>query len=192
MSRSIRLNSSIRHRIVNALLDHRFGEEEKKLVKEKRAFQEAVYAALHAAEDRALIDALPKRVRENYIKTDGDALVEFGGDTTRVYWGDPRPFGHDPHSVAAVFDAAHPLTELHRRIKRDEENLKERRRTLKHQARFKIDQSHTAAGLVRDWPEVEPFLKLVLNVAEPEAPVPAVINAELNAALGLPVEGTLS
>ena len=43
-----------------------------------------------------------------------------------------------------------------------------------------------AKGVCKTWPEACPYVKAVMG--EPEAQLPAIMNAEINAALGLPVE----
>lgn len=178
-----RMTKGGREGTLNRLLKHRFEAPQEALRKEEHAFALEVYCDVLSGKDRKLLDSLP----DGWVPGIAHVQVVLGGTYAHI------PLGEEKRAPMRMrsgwiksYDASHKLTIRYREIMDREATLKEQRERVKVQARALMWSLNTWKQLEEAWPEVVPFFP---DAAPVKAGLPALNIAELNKALGLPVEG---
>lgn len=184
---SRRLTVTLRDRIVENVLRHRFQKEEQA---EKATHHElgiAVYNAMFPADVRSKMAALPL---EFFPVTDRLTLRDYAESGHQVVTEVKLPhhlpisnimecsyyidgYGHYPE-VQALREALH--------LEEEAENLKEK---VRFEVQNMVASVNTVKRLLEIWPEVEPFIPDMMPVSSGQL---VVQTDKLNAMLGLPIE----
>lgn len=181
MSASKRLAVYMKDMIVVKLMAHAFKARRDALEKEKHDLGRAVYADVFPA---AILKAV-KKLPPNWISTDDDMCVKFGGDFTRVSFGEQRPVPATSRGNAQkVYSAADPLCDRFRAYLQAKKTLDEDETKARGQANATLNSFTTVGALLKGWPEVEPFLTGIVKVPDR---LPAVQPEILNSTFQLPV-----
>lgn len=152
-----RLTKEIRKKILLALLNHRFKEEQEKVLKDLKLLEVAVYKDIYPEKIRKAMAVLP----EGYLPTGGQLRVIFGGEATQIYVHDAKPVSatHLGYSTTVKnYDANDAFTMEWRRIMRTKSDLAHKRDQASAMARGVMQNCNTFKQLVEAWPEVLPFV----------------------------------
>lgn len=200
---STRLTNTIRERIANAVLRHRFSEPVEVLIADRAAFAEEVYNDVYRKADREKMAALPK----GWLPETNSINVQFGDDgrsyeslnfSGLVYGGvggmrkpddkreviGRRAYSNRAHGCVKVYDADHRLAKKNADLHQRYIDLKTSFEAAKQQVEAALSSASTINKLVEIWPEVEPFARSFDDVP---VKVPAIPTAKLNEILDLPV-----
>lgn len=178
---SVRITNDIKTCVVHDLLVRAFGDRDAALEAKKLRLADLVYWSIY---DKKEIEAL-KKVAEEFLNTDKGHLVKFGGEFRRVNWGEDRIVSNGRRGTL-ILGGDHPLTDLHREIKAEDEKLKDSKHAARLEARAKLDSVTTLGRLIEVWPEIRPFVERYLEPKKKQLPV--LRNEELNKTFNLPVE----
>lgn len=201
MSAAAYLDQGLRAKIRTALLARKFNEEAEQLRVARAGLAFDLYQRLYDAPTRERMAALP----EGWLPEQSELAVELGGTVRCVKFnGSPSAGGyyamrqftqvpstfrqiqaHHSHGVVLTLDGADPLTAACDRLEAAWVDLRERRDRLGAEVDATLAQFRTIATLVKDWPEVVPFLP---ERQQRTATAVAVPRARLNELLDLPVE----
>lgn len=175
---SIRLTNEMRSRIAKAVLEHRFGPEEKEIELDRKKLGSLVYDTLYDKFTQGLMAELP----EGWLPTQCADHVYFAGQWVSVEFGEPRRFLYEEFNTSPKFGADDPVSKLFESIESRKYKLREARGEASAKVNGLLSEATTVKKLLEIWPEVEPF------IPPATAPVhlPAVPRAEVNALLGLP------
>lgn len=178
---TVRLSNYIKETVISSLLSHAFDEREKALDKEWFALGDAVYQDLYPEDVQKKMKALPS----GFLPVDDDVRVSFGGDFTRVYFGENRMLSRAHQANAArVYDDKHPLSVRHAAFRKAKDALSLEKSGAKSSAQAILDSVTTVKKLIEVWPEVEPFVKQ-FQQTDTGRYLPALPIKDLNARLGL-------
>jgi hypothetical protein len=178
---SNRLAVYMKDRIVVELMAHAFKARRDALEKEKHDLGRAVYADVFPA---AILKAV-KKLPPNWISTDDVMYVKFGGDFTRVSFGEQRPVPSISRGNAhTIYSATDPMCDRYRAYLLAKKTLDEDESKARKQASATLNSFTTVGALLKGWPEVEPFLQGIIKVPDR---LPAVQVDVLNNTFGLPV-----
>lgn len=179
---TVRINTYMKETVVRRLMNHAFEERKKALQAEWYALGDAVYKDLYPEEVLTKMKAMPAE----FLPMDDDVRVSFGGDFTRVYFGENRllSYGH-LSNAARVYDSKHPLSVRHDAYHKAKDQLTEEERKAESSAKAILDSVTTLKKLIETWPEVEPFVEDFKQTATGRY-LPALPVQDLNARLGLP------
>lgn len=199
-----RLTNDIRDSIERDLIRHRFQPEIDAIEDRLQNLGAEVYDAAYDADTQAKMQALP----DGWLFQDDDFEVVFAGQRVRIHFNgymyrgekfggliDNRPkvirrvLEKHRSGVIAKFAADHPLSQAFETINMDRERLKETIQVAKRQTRAALNAVSTVEALIKAWPEVKPFAELWIEEKDSRPKLPAIPVENLNAALGLPVEG---
>lgn len=177
---SIRLTNDLRNRIAKAVLEHRFGPEEKELEQDRERLGKLVYDLLYDGATQNAMDGLP----EGWLPTQSDDNVYFAGQWAHVEFGEPLRFTYKDSRNFPKFAADSPATKLFEDIEARKHKLREARSETAAKVNGLLCEATTMKKLLEIWPEVEPF------IPPSTTPVylPAVPRDEVNALLGLPTK----
>lgn len=179
---TVRINTYMKETVVTRLMDHAFAQREEALLEEWHALGDAVYKDLYPEEVLTKMKALPA----GFLPVDDDVRVSFGGDFTRVYFGENRLLSYGHRSNAArVYDDKHPLSVRHAAYRSAKNQLEEEQSKAKSSAQAILDSVTTLKKLIEVWPEVEPFVEDFKQTSSGRY-LPALPVQDLNARLGLP------
>jgi len=177
---SKRLTNDLRICITKAVLNHRFGAEEKALDAAMEALGDLIYETLYP-EAGAARKRLDTALDGEYAYCTG-IDCNLAGDYRTVPMSKQRPVQHKHCRGRAKFAAGEaPVIQF-----RDIQTRRSKLREAENEARAKVNGvlsgATTVKKLLEIWPEVEPF------VPPAAAPVnlPAIPRVEVNALLGLP------
>lgn len=202
---ALRLTSSLRERITQAVLRHRFSSEVGDLMRQRAGIADDVYNDFYRKADREKMEALPDGwlPRAEYATAKfGEAgcsyqQIKFSGSfTSKLFKLRPDPdkpkddvarrvLSKHQHTCWKVYEATHKLAvrfEQHRNAVSD---LEGRIRVAEAQIETALNSVTTAAALVKAWPEVAPFVTAITPV---ERALPALPVDSLNEMLKLPVK----
>ncbi len=180
---STRITLELRNAIVTQLLNHRFAKERKAIKDRNNAFALSVYQAGYSAKIRKQMDDLP----DGWLPVAGQIRFDLGNTRYSVGLSNVvRIQANDQHASIAKFKADSPVAAKWKQLTEDASALNSAERDCRDKARAAIGQFSTVAALVKGWPEVEPFLAKV-GASIKTAKVPAVVPAELNKRLALPI-----
>lgn len=180
------LTMNMRHSIVAALVAHRFDDERRALDAEGNRLAEALYNECFSAADRALMESLPDGwmplTRHIHVKIGTNWLNNVPMlDTPRRI---PAVMGNLAYHLALDHPLADALCDWSARMQDHHAN----KRTLKNEALQALRAIRTTGRLLKDWPEVQPFLIKAGVTHEKTGNLPAIVPAELNQKLNLPVD----
>lgn len=179
---TVRISNYMKEQVISRLLKHAFEEREKSLQAKWYALGDAVYQDLYPADLQKKMNALPA----GFLPMDDDVRVSFGGNFTRVYFGENRLLARSHQSNAArVYDDKHPLSVRHDAYRSAKDQLEEETRKAKSSAQAILDSVTTLKKLIEVWPEVEPFVE-DFKQTDSGRYLPALPVQDLNARLGLP------
>lgn len=202
---SIRLNNSIRDRIIHAALSHRFKKEAEAIRDDWAAFALKVYNRQYDQKTRDSMEALP----EGWLPESGSIRASFGGrrgyfsfcgsfsvgreaknlltSETRIY---KRFLARDYESMGKIYAAdgksyaaddkiSDEFTDLCRKTEDLETRIKEAKAVLT----SALNSVWTVGAVVKNWPHLRPFVPAVKG----KSTLPAVTEKKLNELLDLPV-----
>ena len=181
---SVRLNDVIRAQILEAVLQHAFGEREKKLAAERLAMGDYAYKDVYDAKLRRQMAAMPA----GFLPENDDLGIQFEGiGFTRLPLAEPRRIA-DSHrcGAAKVYDSDHQLTLRYRDRSEARDAVGAERREARIRAKTVLGSVTTVKKLIEVWPEVRQFAEPWL-VESPSRALALPIQ-DLNRALGLPPE----
>lgn len=178
---SVRLSAYVRDHVVQRLMNRAFDDRAKELEAQKNQLAFDVRADIYP---QALLDEVEK-IPEEWVNTDSDMRVSFGGEITWVYFGKEVRLPKSSQSVAKQYPADHPLTDRYRDLESQQDAYNDCRREAKANARATLRRFTTVAALLKGWPEVAPFLPE--QVKAPDN-LPVVQTDVLNRVFRLPAE----
>lgn len=198
---STRLTVSIRERIANDLLTHKFSAAIGALIADRAAHAHDVYCDIYSKSDRAKMDALPagwlpesNRIGVQFGSS-GRSYVELSfsgavyGEVNKyrkgtMKHGDRRIISKHVHGCAKVYADDHPLAKAKADLDSKFDDLKTSVSEAAKQVNAALASATTIKRLVEAWPEIEPFARA--HEATPPN-LPAVPTDRLNKLLDLPV-----
>lgn len=199
-----RLTNDIRDSIERDLIRHRFQPEIDEIEDRLQAIGAEVYDAAYDADTQAKMQSLP----DGWLFQDDAFEVVFVGKRVRIHFSGymyrgekfgglienrPKVFRRvlEKHrnGVIASFAADHSLSQAFETINIDRERLKEVIQIAKRQTRAALNAVSTVEALIKTWPEVKPFAERWIEGKDSRPKLPAIPVENLNASLGLPVEG---
>ena len=196
----MRINKQIVDRLVHAILDDRFAEEEAVFFDNRAALADKVYEDVFSEKDRELMESLP----EGWLPTSASLFVSFGGQRTELKFnGAPIPEDHLVHgsgrfvrrdtvsrrvpsnkshrsfsSTVKLYPHESKLGEEWAEMAASQREFHERVKKADGMIRSVIGGCRTSATMIKAWPEVEPYLT-ALGTREPVL-LPSVRVEELN------------
>lgn len=195
---SIRLNNSIRDKIIHTALSHRFKKEAEAIRDDWAAFALKVYNRQYDQKTRNSMEALP----EGWLPESGSVRASFGGKRGYFSFCGSFSVGREAanlltskekifkrflardrdiicKSYAADDKISDEFTDLHRRTEDLETRIKEAKAVLT----SALNSVWTVGAVVKNWPHLQPFVP----VAKGKSTLPAVTEKKLNELLDLPV-----
>lgn len=176
----VRLNDSLRNRILTRLMDHRFAVEQKQLNQDRDKHGNDVYN-----------DIYPEALRRKFAKmaehlpSSTHIRVQFGAEFTEVGFSKSRPVSerHTEYRAAKIYGADHELSERFFDLQKRSRDLADRRSKAHKAGEITLRNCASVKQLVEAWPEVAEF---VADIGT-ETPVVAltVPVKDLNAHFGL-------
>ena len=199
-----RLTNDIRDAILRSLIKHRFQPEIDAIENRVQALAGEVYDAAYDADTQARMQGLP----DGWLFQDDDFEAVFGGQRVRIGFNGYMYRGADmagldnakPKVLRRILEqhrqrslvsltTDHPLSKKFEAINQDRERLKEAIGTSRRKTRAALDAVSTVEKLISVWPEVKPFAERYVEAKDTRPKLPAIPVENLNASLGLPVEG---
>lgn len=178
---SQKLPSYTRGIICNALLKHRFGEEEEALLENEYALGNSIYEDVFSEQHRALMLQLPV----DWLPLYTTVTADFSGHFECLKMGTERPIPSSKTRCAlAIYDADHELHSRYEELVSARDLLKARVTTARKQSMAVLNACSTTGRLLAVWPEVEPFIPDILKTG-PSDKLPAIPIGQLNEILGL-------
>lgn len=205
MKLPVRLTKQDRELVADEILRHRFGESVGASVLAFRDFAVRVYEDFFSESVRGQIYALP----EGWLQEQSYFTVVFGGSYTHMefdgYGAERSEFKTlVPHTLRTTiqrrfpnlfiglplrtYEADAPLSLEYGRLKNARIDLIFSVRDAKTAIRAALNSAPTVRSLLKDWPEVEPFVRKVAG--KESTPVPAIPAKKLNDMLKLPLTET--
>lgn len=183
-TKTVRLTNHMRECIRDALLEHRFGEEQKALVAQKESLAVRLYDHFFPKELQDKLDALP----EGFVPEDYEIQVRMGEDTNHFeHFSFPgkqnRRYRSVDHNRWLVLDREDPLCKEYVVMANKKEDIAKARKELKSQIVAALNSVTTVGKLITLWPEVEPFCQQYID--QPPAQLPALPVKSLNNLLKL-------
>lgn len=195
---TIRLTTYMRDEICTRLMAHQFGEDVEILVRAQAGFAVAVYDEVYTEVEHRLMEQL----KTGWLPEVVSIGVQFGVDhvhlefngMTGVVGGLRQVISSPPERVflrvprSAVYNCVksynvhHPLSTEHQKLARRFADIKEAMKRARKMTLVALAVPTTVSSLLKSWPEVEPFLRVMQK-----STLPAIARTELNEALGLPV-----
>ena len=203
---SVRLTVAMRENICRRLLRHRYSARVLDLIERQKVFAADVLADLWTPEERQLLDSLPAgwvpKVTHLGVKLGGQdsSYVSINLDGSYAITSGlsfVRPEGHSyEHQSVRVpynannacirrYDPNHPLAQRYELLSQERSRLSEEIARTKKIVEAQLEEYSTVQSLLKNWPEVEPFLGKYLT---PPVRLPALPNQHLNELLDLPVK----
>lgn len=197
---SAKLTTTIRTKIVNRILSHRFGGEIAALIADRAAFAQRCYEDVYDASARRKMDALPR----GWLPTDDDITLSFAGSVDRVQFSGAiygelnglAPERTDAlrlpvasthlHNVAQVYEAGEQRAIEHALLVTRRQNLTQAVVDARRQVEAVVNTATTTGKLREIWPESAAFLE---DFEDVKLSLPAVPVKTLNEMLDLPVAG---
>lgn len=196
-----KLTKAHREEILKRTLTHAFGARALVLAKAFAALAEDVYNDVFSEKDHKLMQSLP----ENWLPTDYDISVSFGGEFARLYFNGSNISGvglsEMPSQLKDHTYKRFPIGRLSGCLKAYEAGdalavraaelaaqylaLKEEVEAASNITRVALDRATTLRNLISGWPEIEPFTTFI---PRDRPSLPAIQTDALNSILGLPVE----
>lgn len=203
--KSVPLTEAMREKIIEAMIVHRFTADVEALFSDRATLADQIYKDLYKAGDRARMEELPN----GWLPEAESLRVKFGDErdgyddiqfTGRMFYHGWSIFSRnheaprakrrvaDRHKdgCAKAYDPSHKRVAQWRAIKDQEEALRAQIEEVRREIKGALSSIGTTARLLQAWPEAAPFLAAFEKRV---AVVPAIPVADLNAKLGLPVEG---
>jgi hypothetical protein len=178
----------MRERITTALINHRYDGEEKALRQREDALARRVYAMRYSTSQRRQMDNLPEGwmfktavMRVTSIRT-GQMMLSMIHPAIFPYVDQHDYLDLDKQKKGAAF------VDALKAFRAAKFAVNEGRKDLRRQVSQTLTAYATVGGLLKAWPEMAPFVDR-LGFADPAKKLPAVIPADLNQRLSLPVSG---
>lgn len=196
---SIRLNNSIRDRIIHAALSHRFKKEAEAIRNEWAVFAMRVYNRQYDQKTRNSMDALP----EGWLPESGSIRATFGGrrgyfsfsgsfsmgkEATNLLTSEASIFkrflARDHGNMGKSYSADDKISDEFTDLCRKSEDLETRIREAKAVLTSALNSVWTVGAVVKNWPHLQPFVPVK---EKGKSTLPAVTEKKLNELLDLPV-----
>lgn len=176
-----RITNDLADRIAKDLTTHAFGERVEaardRLERAGMAAYEARYDAAARKKLAALPDGWVPETKDLYFNVYGANIHVSLRAPVRVTYADQSKYRFNVEASSPVgIELAQSAQELDR--------LTSEQRALREETARAVKRFSTVKGLIKGWPEIEPFTR---PYAEKAPALPAIIPAELNAKLRLPV-----
>jgi hypothetical protein len=184
MSKTIKLNESLRRRITAKLMDNKFSGREKSIEDEGYALAQEVYRSAFSAEEFKLLLSLPY----DWMAQENGFRCRLGGFDDRLHFsGDKRlPMPHARNFAFLVnHDHGHPLTERYCKWRESKRSIREEKEKLSGEIRAVVYSATTVNKLITIWPEIKDVVLTICNVVYEDPNLPAPKISYLNEALGL-------
>lgn len=207
---TIRLSKWMIEELEKKLVRHAFSAEVVHLVERQMALADRVYLDIFTPSVRARMGDLP----EGWLPVVSSITVKFGEggqqvqsllfngrqglihgdlsvglDSSALVEAPPRRVPHSKKDgVLKVYDLTDPLARAWEDISTTRGDLAKKIADARRQAKATAQQFSSVQGLIKAWPEVEPFCSRWLVAAS--VPVPAIRRDVLNGMLGLPVSSS--
>lgn len=181
-TKTVRLTNHMRESIRDALLEHRFAEEEKAVEAAFFEVADKMYNHFFSTKDQELMASLP----QGWLPTDNDIHVRLGSSGQDFVVPDmsySRRFPYNLHDRWQSLDDEHPLVEEYKAIRDRKNALRKARTEAKKQVWAVLSTITTANKLLTVWPEAKPFVEKYID--EPAPQLPALPIGTLNNLLKL-------
>jgi hypothetical protein len=175
---STRLTQATRDFIVNAVSAKRFNPQVKLLEARKTKLADAIYAAVYKDWAAKMWEAPLE-----WFHRDQCLRCHFNGKYDNLHMSKERPFPNNRRSTDFGYNSPHTVE--WNQIQADEEAMEHARQSAKQMARAVLNSCRTVEQLLKQWPEVKPFLPKDLSA--PMTTALTVPMSTLNAMLGLTV-----
>ena len=181
--KSIRLNESIRHKIISALLEKRFSKEDEAKAKKSQSLAQQVYNDQIQKKDRDIMATLP----DGWLPMVSSLRVQFGDDYTYLSLKESVPLPHNRSKYTfAVYEKDHKLTKKFSDIDSKDDEIRDGKVDIKKKAWAILTSVRTTKQLFDVWPEVQGVVLSVIETPEEPKHLPALPISEVNKAIGLP------
>lgn len=183
---SVRLTESMRDSILVQLMNHRFEKERKAIKNRENEIGLSIYRAAYDAKTSKQMNSLP----EGWLPVTNSVRFSVSGYSHSVSLMDcVRVPMADHHRTILRLNGEDDRAVKYQQFRVDENALRKAEEECKAEAKRVLHQCSTVASLLKAWPEIKPFVD-ELELGEVDAKkLPAVIPADLNKKLALPVEG---
>lgn len=199
---STKLTKYMREKILTEVLAHKFKDQYLALCSEYCDLTNAVYEDLYSEADIKKMYSLPK----GWLKTTASISVKFAGKYTQLTYGallphndfyevfkvsresieeKPCPY-KDAGECRKVYEATDLLAQRYEGLETKLSEMKIEYNKVKALTQSTLDNVTTVQALINRWPEIEPFAKKHIYVAD--RTVPALPVEKLNQMLNLPIE----
>lgn len=168
-TKTVRLTNHMRESIRDALLAHRFAEEEKAIKEALFEVADSMYNHFFSEKDQALMASLP----QGWLPTDNDIHVRLGSSGQDFVVPDmscSRRFPYNLHDRWQSLDDDHPLVEQYKAIRTRSSELTKARSEAKKQVWAVLSTITTANKLLTVWPEAKPFVEQYIDMPAPQLP----------------------
>lgn len=179
---SVTLTQGHRHKILERILNHAFGERKKKIQEKEYKLADQAYKKLYSEELRKKMEALP----EGFLSTTQSIQINLGGQWHYLAFRNEerRRAAQDYNLRRLDIPVGDALgAEIYDWL-RDEKQLKEEQEAALNNARAVLKSATTLKSLLDKWPEIEEFTKDI----RPKVTALAVPMHKLNRVLDLPPE----
>lgn len=198
---TVKLTKDIRRAICSRVLKHRFLPVVEELIQDQASYADRVYKDVYPKVTLGKMKALPS----GWLGSNGSISVRFGEDNSHFarleYNGMTDLLGHHLHGlvkdrdavkklqlakykgvVAKIYPVQHTFSIQWESLKFRREMLEDEYTTAIRSVNVALSKVHTIRALIKEWPEVEPFVQSF----EPTQ-LPVVPRETLNELLDLPV-----
>ena len=202
MSTSVRLTNSIRDKIIQDLIDHRFTKEAEELAKKRARFAKKVYNDVYSEYQRRKMNALP----DGWLPVKNSVKVKFGSEIDQCYASGELYLPHisrrqfvevvkgwlvptcdDGYNVIKKqYEHGDSFTKERNALENAKLELRDKIEETYRNAKAAVYSATTVNKLINAWPEVEPFVRKYIKTEGTS--IPAIKVEKLNAMLGLPPE----
>lgn len=185
---SVKLTGTMRDEILAKLLDHAFGDKERKLKEREAALAEKVYCDLYTPDERSAMEKVP----EGWLPTVNHVTAKMGRDEDyfkRFTLGrNVRVPYKDYHGCKKVYEDTHPLAVEYQSLHAESEALKKDKEEIKRRAKATLGSVTMSGKLKALWPEISTFVEAIERRYGGSYHVPSTTIVELNNKLNLPPE----
>ncbi|MFH1806866.1 MAG: Nmad5 family putative nucleotide modification protein [Pseudomonadota bacterium] len=182
----MRLTNKLRDQILKDLINHKFAAEDAQLFAVENQIGDDIYADFYGPAIIKKMDDMP----DGALPRADMARVNIAGFNLNISMSKLRPIfhtdkrGHEVFNAGRTYPRDHEIAKRWTALENRRSVLSADKRDAKAQAGAVLYSAGTVKRLLEIWPEVKPFIP----AEPPQAQLPVIITADLNKALGLPVD----
>ena len=183
----MKLTKDLKDKILDAILEHRFGKERKALKAERHAHAVSVYNEKYSVAERKLMATLPK----GWMFEAESVYVSLGGNFTQIEFPVPLRLSQGSRRGQALVSLGpdHPLSLRYGEIGTTGEALEAAISAATLDVCSILNSVTTTERLRDRWPEAIKIIDRILDAEPKPASLPAIPMADVNARLALPPKG---